>query len=115
VNTVAENPIHFLSGLHFEVLGFSLAASLLTALLFGLAPALQTTRPDLASTLKDRGSAVAGGAHARWKKLLAAAQVSLSLLLLIGAGLFVRSVANLKDLNPGFQLTNLLTFPWTPL
>ncbi|HWS94611.1 MAG TPA: FtsX-like permease family protein, partial [Mycobacterium sp.] len=76
--------------------------------------AFQTTRPDLASTLKDSAAAVAGGGHARWRKMLAAAQVSLSLVLLIAAGLFVRSLANLKDLNPGFEVSQLLTFSVDP-
>jgi len=109
-----DPPVRMAAGVHLEVLAFSLAISLLTAVLFGLAPALQTTRPDLASTLKDQGAAVAGGAHAGWRKLLAGAQVSLSLLLLIGAGLFVRSVGNLKDLNPGFEVNNLLSFSIDP-
>jgi predicted permease len=109
-----DPPLRMGAGVHLEVLGFSLAISLVTALLFGLAPALQTTRPDLASTLKDQGAAVAGGGQAGWRKLLAAAQVSLSLLLLIGAGLFVRSVGNLKDLNPGFEVNNLLSFAVDP-
>jgi predicted permease len=109
-----DPPLRFGAATNVEVLGFGLAVSLLTAILFGLAPALQTTRPDLSSTLKDQAAAVAGGAHAGWRKLLAAAQVSLSLLLLIGAGLFVRSVANLKDLNPGFEISNLLSFSVDP-
>jgi putative ABC transport system permease protein len=109
-----DPPVRFLTSPDLSVLGFSLAVSLGTALLFGLAPALQTTRPDLAATLKDQAAAVAGGAHARWRKMLAAAQVSLSLMLLIAAGLFVRSLANLKDLNPGFQVRQLLTFSVDP-
>ncbi|MBV8730678.1 MAG: ABC transporter permease, partial [Acidobacteriia bacterium] len=109
-----DPPIHFRTAANPDVLGFSLAVSLLTAFLFGLAPALQSTRPDLASTLKDQGAAIAGGAHTGWRKLLAAAQVSLSLLLLIGAGLFVRSLANLKDLNPGFEVNHLLSFTVDP-
>jgi predicted lysophospholipase L1 biosynthesis ABC-type transport system permease subunit len=109
-----DPPVHFLTSPNLGVLGFSLAVSLVTALLFGLAPALQTTRPDLAGTLKDQAAAVAGGAHARWRKMLAAAQVSLSLVLLIAAGLFVRSLANLKVLNPGFDVSHLLTFSVDP-
>jgi predicted permease len=105
-----DPPIHFGAAVNLEVLGFSLGISLFTAILFGLAPALESTRPDLASTLKDQAAAVAGGGNAGWRKVLAAAQVSLSLLLLIGAGLFVRSLANLKNLNPGFEVNNLLSF-----
>jgi predicted permease len=109
-----DPPLRFHTAPNLEVLGFNLAVVLLTAILFGLAPALQSTRPDLASTLKDQAAAVAGGGHARWRKLLAAAQVSLSLLLLIGAGLFVRSLVNLKNLNPGFEVNHLLSFAVDP-
>jgi predicted permease len=109
-----DPPLHFHTTPNLEVLGFNLAVVLLTAILFGLAPALQSTRPDLAFTLKDQATSVAGGGHARWRKLLAAAQVSLSLLLLIGAGLFVRSLVNLKNLNPGFDVNHLLSFTVDP-
>jgi predicted permease len=109
-----DPPVHLQTSPDLSVLGFSLAVSIITALVFGLAPALQTTRPDLAATLKDQAAAVAGGAHARWRKMLAAAQVSLSLVLLIAAGLFVRSLANLKDLNPGFDVGHLLSFSVDP-
>ncbi|MBZ5726084.1 MAG: ABC transporter permease [Acidobacteriia bacterium] len=96
------------------VLGFTLAVSLLTGLLFGLAPALQATRPQLASTLKDQAGAVVGGTSVLLRKGLVVAQVALSLLLLIGAGLFIQSLQNLKTLNPGFQTRNLLTFSVEP-
>lgn len=97
-----------------RVLIFNLAVSLGTAVLFGLLPALQATRPDVAPTLKDQASAVAGGGQAAWRKALVCVQVSLSLLLLIGAGLFVGTLRNLKGLNPGFQVTNLLSFSVNP-
>ena len=93
---------------------FTLAVCAATALIFGLIPALQSTRPQLAPTLKDQAGAVAGGGQARWRKALVAVQVSLSLLLLIGAGLFVRSLTNLQNINPGFKITNLLTFQVDP-
>jgi predicted permease len=109
-----DPPLHFHTTPNLEVLGFNLGVVLLTAFLFGLAPALQSTRADLAFTLKDQATSVAGGGHARWRKLLAAAQVSLSLLLLIGAGLFVRSLVNLKNLNPGFDVNRLLSFTVDP-
>ena len=109
-----EPPLRFSSSINLTILAFVLTVSLLTALIFGLAPALRATRPDLASTLKEQTGAVAGGGHAGWRKLLAAAQVSLSLLLLIGAGLFVRSLQNIRDLNPGFDVTNLLSFAVDP-
>ena len=94
---------------------FALGASLVTALLFGLAPALQSTRPQLAPTLKDETGTLAGGAgHARFRKGLVVAQVGLSVLLLAGAGLFARSLYNLQSLNPGFQPDHLLGFSLDP-
>jgi predicted permease len=96
------------------VLGFALLVSLLTGLLFGLVPALQATRPHLASTLKEQGRGVVGGTAVLLRKGLVVAQVALSLLLLIGAGLFVHSLKNLKELNPGFHTTNLVSFAVDP-
>jgi predicted permease len=98
-----------------RMMAFTCALSLATGIAFGLAPALQSTRPNIASTLKDQsGGVVGGGAPVRLRKALVAAQVSLSLLLLIGAGLFVRSLSNLRTLNPGFQTANLIQFNLTP-
>jgi predicted permease len=85
-----------------RILVFTLAVTLLTGLLFGLAPALRTTRPDVSRTLKDEGGAVVGGGHGKLRNALVVAQVSLSLLLLIGAGLFLRTLNNLSNLGPGF-------------
>jgi predicted permease len=94
---------------------FALAAALFTAILFGLAPALQSTRPALVTTLKDEsGSVVGGTGHARFRKGLVVAQVGLSVLLLAGAGLFARSLYNLKTLNPGFEADQLLGFSIDP-
>jgi predicted permease len=94
---------------------FALLLALLTGMVFGLIPALQSTRPQLAPTLKSETAAVAGGtAPFRLRKGLVVAQVALSLLLLIGAGLFTRSLANLRSLNPGFEPERLLTFSVNP-
>jgi predicted permease len=93
-----------------RVLLFTLAVSVLTGLVFGLIPALQATKPNLAGTLKDQAGAVVGGTSVRLRKGLVAAQVGLSLLLLIGAGLFVQSLKNLRNVNPGFQTESLVTF-----
>jgi len=109
-----DPPLRFITSPNLRVLVFNLGACVLTAVFFGLAPALKATRPDLASTLKDQAGAVAGGGQARWRKVLVVAQVSLSLLLLIGAGLFARSLRNLQDLNPGFEVNNLLAFSVDP-
>ena len=96
------------------VLEFALLVSVLTGVIFGLMPALQATRPQLASTLKDQAGSVVGGAGVLLRKILVVAQVALSLLLLIGAGLFVRSLQNLKELKPGFRTENLLSFAVNP-
>jgi predicted permease len=96
------------------VLGFTAAVSLATGLVFGLIPALQATRPQLASTLKDQASSVVGGTAVALRKGLVVAQVALSLLLLIGSGLFIQSLKNLKELRPGFQTHNVVTFAVEP-
>jgi predicted permease len=98
----------------WRILAFNLGVSLLTGVIFGLAPALQSTRPQLAGTLKDQVGSIAGGTSVGLRKTLVAAQVTLSLLLLIGAGLFIRSLANLKDLDPGFRTANLIGFAMDP-
>jgi len=93
-----------------RVLLFTLSASLLTGLLFGLTPAWQTTRQSVTAGLKDQTGASAGPARLAVNKLLVVAQVSLSLFLLIGAGLFVRSLQNLRNLDVGMNYENILQF-----
>ena len=97
-----------------RILVFTFLISLVTAVLFGLFPALQATHTDVAPTLKDQASAVVGGAQANWRKLLVAAQVSLAVVLLIGAGLFVRTLRNLRALSPGFQTSGVASFSVDP-
>ncbi|MBV8865269.1 MAG: ABC transporter permease, partial [Acidobacteriaceae bacterium] len=99
---------------NWRVLGFNFALSVLTGLVFGLVPALQATRADVAGTLKDQAGSVAGGASTGIRKLLVIAQISLSLVLLIGAGLFIRSLQALQELDPGFRTGNLLAFKVDP-
>ena len=94
--------------LDHRVLLFTLAATALTGLLFGLAPALQATRVDLQGTLKD-GTAGAGTTRQRARSVLVVGQVALSLVLLVGVGLLVRSLMALVDTPPGFDPKNLLT------
>ena len=98
----------------WTVLAFTFAISLAAGVLFGLVPALQSTRPKVAATLKDQAGSVIRGGSAGLRKGLVVAQVSLSLLLLIGAGLFLQSLRNLKTLNPGFDVRNLLAFDVNP-
>ncbi len=87
-----------------RILLFSIGVGLATALLFGVAPALQATRLDLVTTLKDLAGAVTGASgSARLRKALVMAQVALSFLLLVGAGLFTRTLINLKDTHTGFE------------
>jgi predicted permease len=95
-----------------RVLLFTLAASLLTGLLFGLAPALRASRLDLASARTGAGGNVAGDAsRQRLNQALVVAQVALSLTLLIGAGLFVRTLQKLKTTdNTGFDRENVVVF-----
>jgi predicted permease len=86
-----------------RLLGFAFAVSVFTGVLFGLAPALQSTRPDLAPVLKDEVPGASGPKRFSLRNGLVVAQVALSLLLLIGAGLFVRSLEKLRDIEPGFR------------
>ena len=97
-----------------RILFFTLAVTLITGVLFGLVPALQTTKPNVATTLKDEAAAVVGGGHGALRKSLVIAQVTLSLLLLIGAGLFSKSLGNLRNLGPGFNPQNLVGFEIDP-
>jgi predicted permease len=98
--------------LSWRVLLFTLAVSLLTGILFGLAPAWRATRHDLTLGLKQGRRAT--GAVSRLSKGLIIAQVALSLLLLIGAGLFIRTLRNLQQVNVGFNQENLLLFSLQP-
>ena len=92
-----------------RALGFTLGLSLLTGILFGLAPALQLSKQDLIPALKDaRGSSGRGG-RSRLRNALVVAQIALSLMLLGVAGLFLRTLRNAQAINIGFSYENLLT------
>jgi predicted permease len=97
-----------------KVLLFTFGVSALTALAFGLVPALQTTKPNVGTVLKDEASAVVGSGNKGLRKSLVVVQVALSLLLLIGAGLFLRSLENLSQLGPGFNASRLIGFEIDP-
>jgi predicted permease len=98
-----------------RVVLFALAVSVLTGFLFGIFPALHSTRQDLASTLKDQaGQVSAGGAAARFRKSLVTAQIALSLLLLISAGFFLKSLVNISKVDLGIRTENLITFGLSP-
>ena len=96
-----------------RVLGFAFAASLLTGLICGLVPALAATRPDLVTALKNE-TAAARRSRFDVRRILVVAQVAISLLLLIGAGLFVRSLSNLQNLDPGFVRETVLLVSVSP-
>src|SRR5579864_1647965 len=92
-----------------QVLAFTVAVSLLTGILFGLMPALQLSRPDVQGVLRDEGRGNTGGRRRNLlRSLLVISQVALSLVLLIGAGLLMRSFLSLRSVNVGFNPQNLL-------
>src|SRR6476646_12162845 len=99
-----------------RILAFNGVLALLTGVLFGLAPALQSLKVDLWNTLKDVVGAVSGGGSSvRLRKTLVTAQVAFSFLLLAGSGLFVRTLTNLKQQSPGFQdIDNVVSFQLDP-
>jgi predicted permease len=93
------------------VLSFALGVSVLTSLLFGLVPALQSTRPHLVAALKTRGASQPAARHGLGlREILVVAEVALSLVALIAAGLFVRSLAAAQSIDPGFAGRRLLSF-----
>src|SRR5262249_35319267 len=103
-----------------RVLAFTTAMSLLVGIVFGLAPAFRATRIDLAQVLKDAaGGSAAASTRVRLRRLgmgsaLVVAQVALSILVLVGAGLLVRTVANLRGVDPGFHTDHVLLFDIDP-
>ncbi len=98
-----------------RILGFTLGLTFATGIVFGLLPALRASRPDPWTTLKDTVGAIAGtGGSLFLRKGLVTAQVALSFLLLFGAGLFVRSLQNLKTTDTGVDLENLVMFQLSP-
>ena len=92
----------------WRVLLFSLGVSLAAGAIFGLAPALQATRPNLTTALKDT-AAQGGAVKTRLRSVLVVAQIAISLLVLISAGLVVRTLQQLQTMNPGFEPKNALT------
>ncbi len=107
-------PLSLSSTPDWTVLAFTAFIAMLAGIVFGLVPALQSTRPRLADTLKDQAAAVLHGGSVTLRKGLVVAQVALSLLLLIGAGLFLQSLRNLKFTNPGFDVHGLVSFAVEP-
>ncbi|HEY9433309.1 MAG TPA: ABC transporter permease [Blastocatellia bacterium] len=98
-----------------RLLGFTLALSALTGLLFGVAPAARATRLNLEATLREQGSSASGSlSSVRFRKALVASQIVLTTVLLVGAGLFARSLNNLKRLDLGVRADHLIAFSVAP-
>ena len=115
----SDRPFGFSPGIDGRVLAFTFAAAVGTGVIFGLAPAFRGTRVDLTPALKEgSGSSVAEGrAGGKWFTLgngLVVAQVALAVVVLVGAGLLVRTLQNLRNVDAGFDTRNLLTFNLDP-
>jgi putative ABC transport system permease protein len=92
------------------VLGFTLAVSLLTGIIFGIAPAFEATRLNLHESLKEGGKNIGGGTRShRLRSAFVITEIALALVLLVGAGLLVRSFSRLQSVDPGFNAKNVLT------
>ena len=110
-----NNPLLIQAEPDLRILAFTFTLTLITGVVFGLLPAMRASRPDPWTTLKDTVGAIAGsGGSLFLRKGLVTAQVALSFLLLFGAGLFVRSLQNLRTTDTGFELDNLVTFQLSP-
>jgi putative ABC transport system permease protein len=100
-------------GIDAWVLAFTLGVSVITGLAFGLAPAVQAWRTDVNAALKEEARGDTGG-HRKWlRHLLVVSEVALALVLLIGAGLLIKSFSRLMEVNPGFRTDGVLTFQVT--
>ncbi len=114
-----DHPFPFVVAPDWRVLTFTMAATFATAILFGVAPALRGSRIDLTPSLRESASSLPGGAaytgrFFHFGDALVIAQVALSIVVLIGAGLLVRTLRNLHSINPGFDTRNILLFAIHP-
>jgi putative ABC transport system permease protein len=114
MHVVAAFPIEELPNadqatLDWSVLAFNLALSLGTGILFGLIPAWQSRGVDVAGALRASGRSISGGPRQRLRSAMVVAEIALTLVLLVGAGLMLRTLARLRTSYPGYQAANLLT------
>ena len=97
-------------GVDFRVLGFTIAVAVLTSVVFGLAPALTTTGGSVARFVSGAGRSAVGSGITRIRKTLVICEMALAVVLLVGAGLLIRSYQRISVVNPGFSADHLLTF-----
>ncbi len=122
VSFVSSNqirPLGFATGVDMRVLGFTAAVSILTGIIFGMAPAFRGARVDLTPALKEGFGVSSGSGHARGRwfsagNALVVAQVALAIVVLVGAGLLVRTLQNLRSLDVGFDAHNIVVFSIDP-
>jgi predicted permease len=119
VSSNQTRPLGFATGVDLRVLGFTVTISLLTGILFGIAPTFRSTRVDLTPALKEgeRSSGSPGHAVGKWFSIgnaLVVAQVALAIVVLVGAGLLVRTLQNLRSVDVGFDSHNILVFGIDP-
>jgi putative ABC transport system permease protein len=108
-----ETAAAFSTTLDGRLLAFNFAVALAVSIVFSLAPAIQLMRPDIVNSLKQQTSTAAGGALS-FRRLIVSLQVGLSILLLVGSGLFVRTMQNLRRVDTGFNTSHLITFHIAP-
>ena len=109
LSRVADDlPAHAVVGMDLTVLTFTLGLSLLASVIFAAVPALQTTRDDVTETIKEGGRGVS--ARHRMQQVLVVAEMALALLLTVSAGLMVRTMWSLWQVDPGFDAKGILTF-----
>jgi len=119
VSSNQTRPLGFATGVDLRVLGFTVAVSLLTGIFFGIAPAFRSVRMNLTPALKEGEGSSASSGHAggKWFSIgnaLVVAQVALAIVVLVGAGLLVRTLANLRSIDVGFDSHNILIFGIDP-
>jgi predicted permease len=106
---ISEGPAPFTTGINARVLGFTVGISILTAVLFGLLPAVRATRVDLEAALRARSRGLFGGARLNSQKLLVAAQIALTFVLVVAAAWFTSSLRYLGRLNLGYDQDHVIT------